>query len=495
MHHTRNVFHVVIVILSVIAAALPAGAASEAGNTHFDLGVFAYESGKYDEAVEYFNKALVTGADRRAVYHYLGKTHMALEQFDEASRYLDWAATMNSPVPGLAYDRAMLYYRLGKHGPAADLFIQAAKRDPSNVSARYYAGICLYMQKRYSAALPWFDEAGEQSPTLKVHCAYYAGICRAKSGDEVRAQEHFRYVAGMAEDDLLKAYALSWLELYKARERAYDLYGKIGIQYDSNVVLEPVDEDVYADEDDWLLQGYVSGTYDLLRTDTWRGGIGYTHYQTEYSDLSDYDLITSLGQFYVSWRRYPVTLGLTYLPQYYWLDADSYLMRHQVRPEALWNVNDRLIAKVTGSYYRNNHFVDDGKDGKTAEGTLDAFYRISEQGSYLLGGIAYESNNARDEDNDYGQLRLKLGVTLVLTGGWKASAVGKYFRKEFEKDDTVFGITREDTKWQASLSVEKNLCYTWLSLAGDFTYTGNDSNIDFYTYHRSVTTLSLIARY
>ena len=500
MHNMQKMLSVCVVILSVLAVFPPVTASGSSGNTYFDLGVFAYEGGKYEEALGNFNQALATGADKGLVYHYLGKTYLAMEKYDDASYYLDWASKMNPELPGLTYDRAMLSYRLSQYAAAGELFMKVVDREPANVLARYYAGICLFKQEQYNDALPFFIAAGEQSPTLKGSCSYYAGICYAKVGDSPRALAQFRNVSAATDDELLKKYAASWLELYEAREKAkvekpYELYGKVGVQYDSNVVLEPVNADIYANDDDFAIVGYFSGTYDLLAKDAWRGGVGYTHYQTGYSRLSEYAVIGSIGQMYVNYRAHPFTFSLSYLPQYYWVDADSFLMRHQIRPEILWNVNDRVITRLTASHYKNNHFEDNGRDGNTVEASFDAFYRLGEQGSYLLGGIAYEKENAENNNYDYGEYRLKLGITMVFPSDVQVSAVAKYFKKMYDNEDTLFGVKREDNRYQGSFSVEKKLCYDWLFVAGDFSLTKNESNIDNFTYKRNVTTLSLVARY
>jgi hypothetical protein len=317
-------------------------------------------------------------------------------------------------------------------------------------------------------------------------------------GDIEKAVERLEYVRDHAESELLREYALKWLQAIDKQKKAlkpYSLYLKTGYQYDDNVRLEPLDQDIYADEDDYVAVGYLSGRYDVFNRQDYKMGLGYSHYQTWHDDLEQYDLVGSIFNFYGKYLLRPFTFTLSYLPTYYWLDSESFLMRHQVRPEVMWRVNKNLATRLSYSYYRNNHFQDNKRDGHTNEVFLDAYYRIGDKRGSLFGGIGHEDTSASHPDQYYGQLKTKLGISLPIAWGLNLSLTGKYYEQKYDNVDSFYGVKRKNAKYYGAVSLSHRLFYDWLSISGEFSYTKNDSNINDHKYKRKVITLSLTARF
>jgi hypothetical protein len=278
-----------------------------------------------------------------------------------------------------------------------------------------------------------------------------------------------------------------WLERIRTEKKdvkPYSLYLKIGYHYDDNVPLEPLDEDVYTDEDDYVTKVFFSGKYNFVDSKNYNIGAGYSHYQTWHNDLAEYDLIGSIGNIYAKYRLQPFTFGFSYFPSYYWLDSDSYLRRHKLRPEVVWKCTEKFATKLSYSYY-----------GEIHEGFMAVYYSIMGKKAYLFGGIGYDDKSASHPDQDYGRLKTKLGISLSIPWELNLRLTGKYQEKRYDNVDTVYGVEREDTKYLGSISLSRKLFYDWLSILGEFNYTKNDSNINDLEYERNVTGLSLTARY
>lgn len=489
----RNIC-IVCILLSIL---LPVAAAA-AGGIYYDLGVFSYEEGNYEEAERNLQQALAADSADPLANQYLGRTYTKMERFPEAMRCLLKARESGVEPAGLDYDIAYLNYRMEKYAEAARLFTDIAAREPDNILARYYAGICLFREQQYGASLDYLVGAADRSPTLRDNGYYYAGISYFKMGDMERAVEKFEYVKESASDAALRDYASQWLDAVRAekeRRKPYELYAKFGYQYDNNVTLDPVDKDIYADEEDTAFVLYASGKYDVLEREHYTAGAGYTHYQTWHSDLSEYDLTGSIFQLYGNYRLKSLTFGLSYLPHYYWLDGESFLMRHQVRPEVLWRLSDRVVARFSYSYYHNKHFEDEDRDSDMNEIALDGYYSLPDKRGFVFGGIGCEKNSAAHQDFDYTQMKLRLGVFLRMPYEFELYVTGKYYGQTYDNRDSLYNIDREDDKYYASLSLERKIVYEWLHMLAEYNFTKNDSNIDDYTYKRQVTSLSLVARF
>ena len=474
--------------------------AEEEGRAYYDFGVFAYEDGDYEDAEKNLKKALEFDPANAFYNHYLGKTYLKMERYLEAVDYFNRAWKVNPDISGLKYDIALVNYKLAHYSRSADLFMEIAEEDFSNVLAYYNAGLSLYKEKQYRKALDYFITASEKSPTIKDNGYYYAGICHMKMGDIEKAVEKLEYVRDHAAKESLREYAIKSLEAIEKQKKelkAYSLYLKLGYQYDDNVRLEPLDEDIYANEGDYVAVAYFSGRYNFVNRQDFRAGAGYSHYQTLHKELKEYDLMGSILNVYGNYRLGSYRFGLTYLPHYYWLDSEGYLMRHQVRPEVTYRVSNDLSTKLSYSYYINDYLQDiyNDRDGNTNEISLDAYYSIRDRTITLFGGIGYDVNTASHNDYYYGQLKSKLGLSLKFPWRMNLSLTGRYNVKSYDNVDSIYNIQREDNKYSGFLSISQKLYYDWLRIIGEFRYTNNDSNIDSLGYERNVSTLSLAVRF
>lgn len=485
-------------VLLVFIFAFSSNAQENRGDTYFDLGVYAFEDRKFDDAEVNFKKALELSPASPQYHHYLGKTYLGMEKYDLAEKYLKTAQELDSELVGLQYDMGVLYYKTGQYSSAVELYKKVVTEEPDNILALYHCGVSLYKQQKYEEALFYFKASSEKSPTLKANGYYWAGICLMKMGDFEKAIERLTYVRENAESETLKSHAVKWLnaiEKQKRRLKPYSLFFKLGYAYDSNVTLDPVDEDVVADEDDFLTTIYFSGSYNIVNQSNSVFGVGYNHYQTLHNRLTEYDLTGSIGNIYGRIVTGPLTFSLSYLPHYYWLDRDDYLRRHQFAPEITWRAKSNLVARFSYGYYDNDYFKSDPRDGQTHEAILSGYYFFGKQKNYLYGAFGYEGNAAESPDQDYGKVLVRGGLSYGLPWMLKLGLNGRYYGKNYDSVDSVYNVKREDDKFFGAATLSRMVYYDWLTLTGEYNYTKNNSNITAYEYRRHVCALYVSARF
>ncbi|MBW2259965.1 MAG: tetratricopeptide repeat protein, partial [Deltaproteobacteria bacterium] len=100
----QRVLSFILVVLFVFLVFLPARAEEEGGRGYFDLGVFAYEDGDYQNAESYLKKALELNPDNPYYNHYMGRTYLKTEEYKGAEQYLSRAWELDSDISGLKYD-------------------------------------------------------------------------------------------------------------------------------------------------------------------------------------------------------------------------------------------------------------------------------------------------------------------------------------------------------------------------------------------------------
>ncbi len=472
--------------------------AEQKGAAYYDVGIFAYEEGDYEAAEKNFKKALENNPKNPEYHHYLGKTHIKTENFKEANEELNVAWRYKSELEGLKYDMAFVQYRLGAYPAAANLFTEEVKENPENVLAAYYIGICRFKQYLYAEALDHFMKVSEQNPSIRANGYYHAGMCHMRLNNPEKAIEMFSWVAENAEPGDLKANAEQVLNAARMRSKSLPevtLYLKLGIQHDDNVALEPIDEDIFADEGDFGVTAYFSGKYQFFDRSNITSGVGYAHYQSRQFELTEYNLAGSIPNFYIKYQHKPLTFGFSYFPSFYWLDADSYMIRQQLKTDMFWKINETFSSSLTLNYYGENNFINIDRTGQVRELLADLFYRFPDKKILLSAGIGLNHNSTAGTDYNYAGFQTNLGFIWNLPHEFVLSASGKINFKKYQYVDSGYHEKRDDTKYDFSSSLSRPIVYDWLRGIFEYRYTENDSDFPIYSYRSNKVALSLSAVY
>lgn len=474
------------------------GVTETEGRAYFDFAVFAYEEGDFAGAERNLDIALSQAPENPYYNHYMGKVCLQTNRLADAARYLDKAWSLNPDITGLAYDRAFLVYKNENFAEAAPLFAAVADTSADNVAAHYYAGISYYKMDDCAKAVGYFEAAGDKSPTLAANSRYYAGICQEKLRNFSRAIQLFELVRDDPGAGELKANAERWitaLEQRKKAEKPFRLFAKLGRRYDSNVRLEPADEDVFADESDWGTLAWLSGRYEFSSGSDFRAGAEYSHYQIWYDDLNAYDFTGSLFRVYAGYSLDPLLFRINYMPTYYWADGDGYLRQHRIEPEISWRISNHLLARLVYDYQDNTYFEDDGKSGHANEIQAELHMAILDGNGRIYSGIGYEDRTATRRDEYYDQWSLKAGVVLKLPWELDAGLSGEYEARNHDAADEIYGVVREDDRYTLSAQLSRPVFWPWLGILGEYRYVNNVSTINDYEYQRHVFSLSMTATY
>jgi tetratricopeptide (TPR) repeat protein len=471
-----------ICLLFLTGLAMPGLArdARDKGQSQFTLGVFAFESGNDQAAEDHFRKAL-SADDGNAYYnYYLGKVYLQREDYAQAAVYFEKAAQADMGLPDLAYNWAYVNYKLNDFPAAEKLFEALTAAEPGNALAHYYAGLALYKQEKYQQALKYLNQAAGMETPVRYNAEYHAGLCDVQLRDLDSARERLTRVQQNADESELRQSAAALLEKIPQMEREtrrYSLTAKLGWEYDDNITLEPIDDDLYADKGDHFFSGYVSGTYDMIKTDTLVMGAGYGHYCTIHDDLDEYDLTGSLFDVYARYRLQDYTFSISYNPDYYWLDSESYLCRNEIYTAVIREF-DSFLTEFSYNHQRDNNMYDSDQDGYANEIHLRCQYALPEEMGALRAGVGYEVNSADHDDYDYDTLSTELVATLRLGWGFHGGLCGECEVQQYDHDNSLYGKKRDDTKYTGNILLSRNIFNDMIAAHIGYEYTKNNSNID-----------------
>lgn len=470
--------------------------AAEAGLSYYDLAVFAYEDGQYHRAVQYFNKALQSRPQDPFLRLYLGQSHLQLDRLGQAERHLTAARRIDPELPGLDYSLGRVYFRQGKYPAASKAFARAAEGGPKRVLAGYFAGVSLFKQSRCREGLGYLMRASRAgSGPLEMNALYFAALCHRKLGRDQRARALLERIAGEAGSERLRESAEEALERTQAQDRRFQFYAEAGYEYDSNVPLEPSDVDLVSDEADFLLTGYLSARYDVLRSGPFLMGAGYSHYQTWHEELGQFDVIASVPSVYSSLKMDPLTFGMDYSPSYYWVDSESFLRSHELTPSLEWRATERLAARLSYTYADQEFFEERGRSGHAHEIGLDLTRTFLQGRLALLAGGSYRDKIAARQDEGYKRLEGELGLSVQLPLGFSLLTIGGYEYAEYDEEDEGFAKVREDKLYRTSAALSHPFFFDGVGIVFEYEYARNDSSISFYEYDRHTASVSWTYEY
>jgi len=468
---------------------------SISGRAYFDLGVFAFEEGDYQNAISNFEQAIQLNPDEPEFHHYMGKTYLETRQYEKSEKFLTKAWRMAPSLSEISKDRAILYYKQSNYQSAAPLFLEIIRRDPSDIMSTYYAANCLYKQKDYYQAGQLFQKAAK-SPSIAANCLYYAGICYIKTGLPQKGRKLLMKVQNnpKAAADL-KSYAAKWisaLDKKKQIKKPYYLFAQLSYQYDSNIRLEPIDEDLYTDEDDYCTSFLISGNYTFLDIKPYQFSAGMTYFKYLYKDYSQYDMDGHMMHFNTKLNLQPVVIGLNFSPSIFWLDSKQYLKRMNVTPVVSYKLNPQLRASISFANMFDNNLDNDGRDAHQAKNELTLTYLIPNKNMMLFSTFGLEIMNADNQINDYDLMYSKAGIRIQKVRGFTFGFSGQYDLKKYEFIDPVYDVIRDDYRYLGTFYIKRSI-YPWLAIQTEYIFTKNSSNISLCNYERSSLTFSLTA--
>ncbi|MBI1750425.1 MAG: tetratricopeptide repeat protein [Acidobacteria bacterium] len=136
---------------------------------HVCLGTLHVGTGKYEMAVQAFQKALETDALNDDAYRGLARAYQRLGQAAEAEQVLQKAISVR-PHYWAGYNwLGVFYWREGRLGEATKMFEQVVKLTPDSFQAHYNLGAMYLVQGRYPEAITTLERSIALRPTAEAH--------------------------------------------------------------------------------------------------------------------------------------------------------------------------------------------------------------------------------------------------------------------------------------------------------------------------------------
>jgi hypothetical protein len=300
----------------------------------------------------------------------------------------------------------------------------------------------------------------------------------------------------------------------QTNETQWGLYAEAGIGYDTNInggtssaefstptLGTGVLDDSALAEEDWFynLSAGVNVTSPMSKNLSFFGSLSGTRQDNFDSRDSDTASVTGLGglsyasgnnEYRASIQGQDYRVGHT---PYRDLWAGTLEWRHFLSNTTRFN------AYFQGSLMEYDDNPNrDSKQGMLGIGILNA---MENDGSKLFFGSVYGGMERSQEDNATAEILVdkdifgvRGGFIFTLAPDVNLTLSGQAQRSNYREEDVIFSVERMDDYYNASGSLTWQFHKNW-SVRGEVSYSDNRSNIEIYSYDRTVASLFLRADY
>jgi protein O-GlcNAc transferase len=130
-----------------------------------NLGINAYNAGKEEEAINYFNQALGLGVNIPS-YYFLGLTYQNRSEFKTAIKYYQKALDINPDIVIVHNNLGVIYLEVGDLKKAGVHLSKALKLEPQNALVVSNIGNLLKTKGEYDRAIDYYKKAIKLNPQI-----------------------------------------------------------------------------------------------------------------------------------------------------------------------------------------------------------------------------------------------------------------------------------------------------------------------------------------
>lgn len=505
-HHLMTEVGVMLTLLASFAGGRPAAAQDIAGEA-----LSALRADRCDEARALFDGMLERDVDNVDARYGRGLSRLCLGEYDSAAQDLLFAATHWPDRLAVALELGAALTSAGAY-QEAEPWLRRAQADPDlEASASLLLGLGHLRLGALDAARDQFIRVAQHSATLAPQAAYYAGVTEFRTGRFSRARAHFERVVQLAPTSGLSREAHTFLnEIDQRRRNKYRLFGGVAFEYDSNVILAPIEPLTRGEQQaDGRFVLRAGGAWTPIDDPRVRVDLGYSFFQSLHFELGDFNLqahepfvdvatVTPFGRAGLSAR------------------FQNYLRSDRLDPFLnQWTLRPSHVAPLGAAgdlelyyRYRGRNFLEAQLDRIALDGTSHATGArhvvplAARRGSLAL-GYQFEIDDLGDEDRPTGRVENRFSydshsglaeLSWHLPYAVDGSASYNFSARYYSAGSVVDGQRRDDHNHTVSFMLRRDLTSNF-ELLGGYLAVFNRSNQNLYEYRRHVAIVALSARY
>lgn len=472
---------------------------------HLSAGIVRLNQNDLGGAMQQFREALAENPQGVEAFYYIGVAQARAGQWEEAEKAFKEALSRDATFLPAHLDLGILYYQLDQDEAALKELDVVQRADPDRARVYYYQGLILRREGKSKEAAAKMEKAAALDPELALQANYHAGSAYYEAGDLDSARKSFQNVVMLLPEGETAQSAGEYLERINEqaqRRKRWDLLFSAGVQYDTNVILEPnrtiPSAQAITDKSDLVGLLFLRGRYRWLNTPNWTGQAEYSFYQNLHRDsaLRDFD-IQSHNVVFNGGRRFSrAELLLQYELQFATLGGDRYLLRQGVGPRLIIEETPRNLTELIYQYGARDFSniqplfpTNSDRDVHTNRAGFTHYFLFGVRGN-VHAGYSFEREKGGEtpakDDWTFNGNRLVAGILLPPWHRLTLSVDVEYILRRFaHPNEQPPGVRRKDNDGLAIATLSRELT-RHIDLALQYYYERNNSNIPLYQYHRGI---------
>lgn len=428
-----------------------------------DRAIALYQHQNYEEALELLKGLKAQSPQSSTVAYYLGMTYKQMQDFKEARRHLEAAATLE-PVTKNAYIELIdILYQINEMDEAK-IWIKLADADQvSPAQAAFFKGLVLLKEgSDPDGAIAAFDNAQRLDEALARTAKYYKALACVQSKRTKEAKYIFREFIATDPNADLSAYAEEYLDAIERAEKVMrPFHYSIGyaVQYDDNVILRPDNSALsegISDHSDFRQVVSLQGDYNLKPAEHFLTRVSYAGSYTKQADLGFYDMLNHDISLFPAYYTDKHIIGFPMHYNHVILNDKRYLQTAGIGNLNNLLIGDNNMAQLAVQYENKSYkwkptVSADSKNAQNYLGALGWFYFFdSSREGFVNFRYAFNYEEANGNNWSFYGNRLSAMSTIPLTKKIKWSLAGDFQREDFKKRDSNYDKKRYDNIYTVS---------------------------------------------
>jgi tetratricopeptide (TPR) repeat protein len=511
---------VVVVVVLLCAAGVQA---SEQSKRLHARGLVEFHAEHYQVALQLFEQAIAADPDDVYSVYYRAVTKARLNDRAGAIADLQSALKTKPDFDEAALELGVALVESGKFQDSLRWLEQARNTPDLYAQASLFVGVAYLRLGEYAKARSYLTHAATRDEKIMPTARYYSGIADYQQGRLDSAEANFNYVLSTRPDSQIATESKAFLQrVAQARSEVLELYGAVGFQYDSNVILAPttdaasgtaLKEAGVSNQADGRVTINAGAAYMLGRTDWGRLVVGYEFYQSLHFTLHDFNLQDHQANVDFDGEIGPFRYGVFGRYDYYLLKTDDFLREGTLTPRVGLPEGDVGYTEINFRVRRRDFLTSEFqiRDAINYSPSLTQLFFLGSRERYLL--LRYQFDQEDTTQGTKGKAFAydgnQIGWGLAWTFPYDISGQFEYdFRHEAypqEVFDTVVSGDRKDAEHLIILVARKKLSEHLSLNAGYFAQLNNSNRIAFFPesanpqklfdYERHIASLSLEVRF
>lgn len=472
-------------------------------------GMEHYKDGRYNEALEAFQKALAIFPDDPDIPFYMGLTYLQLNEPDKAVEFFKKTLEKDPAYTDAHFQLGVILVQKKEYKNAISPLEQVYKKEPDREDLGYFLGFAYYQTGDYKKALNYLEKAKTKDKTIASLILYYTGLAQQHLGNNKEASAAYKKLIITDPTSPLAGPSQRLIETLIVKEPPKKKFGidfTTKLQYDDNIILVPT-TNVFnlrnKERKSTIELFYFRGEYALIRKTDLDLTASYALYQTITNKMRDMDVQDHILSLDLSKRgsigSMPYDFKVTYAYDYLLSDYFYLLQRHTIRPSFILMENKANLTVFQYAFQVKEFkdkpiIVEDNRDAVNHEAGFIHFLRFNDAKHHIKAGYFYDREITEGRNWDYYGNKFVTGFQYTFPKDIRLTTDYEYKMVRYKNNNIYFDKKREDTERSLNTVISKDIGKGW-SVSLEYLRRRNSSNIDLYDYRKNLYSMGLSWRW